>query len=103
MLKKYGDDQGTWKGIKISELETTNRKTLSDGKGIEEGIEIGAGTVDLSEIQLLYLGNTKNGQLTKYPPRCVNGTDQIIFINKDGNRFVNERKSILYRGVWRWR
>lgn len=101
MLKKYGDDQGTWKGIKISELETTNRKTLSDGKGIEEGIEIGAGTVDLSEIQLLYLGNTKNGQLTKYPPRCVNGTDQIIFINKDGNRFVNEggRRDDICRAI----
>ena len=43
-----------------------------------------------TSIQRLYLGNGKDGQLTKYPPRDVNGTDQIIFINKEGKRFVRE-------------
>ena len=51
---------------------------------------VGAGLTDMEQIQLLYLGNTQDGQLTKYPPRDVNGTDQIIFINKEGKRFVNE-------------
>ena len=76
--------------INLSNLETTNRVTASDGSGVLEGIDVNAATIDLSEIQLLYLGNIKNGQLTKYPPRCVNGTDQIIFINKEGRRFTNE-------------
>ena len=38
----------------------------------------------------IYLGNLVNGQLTKYPKRVVSGTDQEIFINKEGNRFVQE-------------
>ena len=90
MLKEYGDNKNNWENITISNLDTTNRTTVSNGKGIIESLKVGADTTDLSEIQLLYLGNTKNGQLTKYPPRCVNGTDQIIFINQDGNRFTNE-------------
>ena len=44
----------------------------------------------MEQIQLLYIGNLKDGQLTKYPPRDVNSTDQIIFINKEGKRFTNE-------------
>ncbi len=35
-------------------------------------------------------GNLKDGQISKYPARAVNGTDQIIFINKEGKRFVRE-------------
>ena len=39
---------------------------------------------------MLYLGNTKDGQITKYPPRNASGTDQLIFVNKEGKRFVRE-------------
>ena len=82
--------ESKWSDIDLSKLPTTNRKTVSNGSGIEMGLEIGADTTDMSEIQLLYLGNLANGDLTKYPPRCVNGTDQVIFINKNGERFTNE-------------
>ena len=52
--------------------------------------DIGAALYQMEQIQLLYLGNVKDGGLTKYPARCVNGTDQEIFINKNGERFVRE-------------
>ena len=68
---------------------TTNAPGI-DGDGIVMGEAVGAATVDMDQIQLLYLGNTQDGQLTKYPPRDVNGTDQVIFINKEGERFVRE-------------
>lgn len=79
-----------WEDIDLKSLPTTNRKTVSNGSGIELASKAEADTVDMSEIQLLYLGNPINGELTKYPPRCVNGTDQVIFINKNGERFTNE-------------
>ena len=74
----------------LTNVRTTNRKTSSNGSGILMAREIGADTVDMKEIQLLYLGNTVNGQLTRYPKRDVNATDQIIFINEEGKRFTNE-------------
>ena len=82
--------ESKWSDIDLSLLPTTNRKTVSNGSGIEMGLKVSTDTVDMSEIQLLYLGNLANGELTKYPPRCVNGTDQVIFINKNGERFTNE-------------
>lgn len=89
LLDSYGKE-GTWKDIDLSTLPTTNRKTVSNGDGIIMVEDLNADIVDMSEIQLLYLGNMQNGELTKYPPRCVNGTDQIIFVNKEGKRFTNE-------------
>lgn len=82
--------ESKWGDIDLKSLPTTNRKTVSNGSGIELASKAEADTVDMSEIQLLYLGNPINGELTKYPPRCVNGTDQVIFINKNGERFTNE-------------
>ncbi len=79
---------GKWDDL--SEVSTTNRFSSSQGDGIIMAEKAGADLVDMDQIQLLYLGNTQNGQLTKYPPRDVNGTDQIIFINKEGKRFVRE-------------
>ena len=79
---------GKWDDL--SKVSTTNRFSSSQGDGIVMAEKAGADLVDMNQIQLLYLGNTQNGQLTKYPPRDVNGTDQIIFINKEGKRFVRE-------------
>lgn len=44
----------------------------------------------MDQIQLLYLGNMKNGNMTKYPPRCVCATPETIFVNQNGDRFVRE-------------
>lgn len=85
MLNTYNTK---WKDLENA--TTTNRETSSTGSGIEMGINVGADTVDMSQIQLLYLGNIKNGKLTRYPKRDVNAVDETIFINKNGQRFVNE-------------
>ncbi|HIT65555.1 MAG TPA: FAD-dependent oxidoreductase [Candidatus Ventrimonas merdavium] len=87
MVQEY-NTSGKWNDL--SKVMTTNRFSSSQGDGITMALEAGAGLTDMEQIQLLYLGNVKDGQLTKYPPRDVNGTDQIIFINKEGERFVRE-------------
>ncbi|MDO5408162.1 MAG: FAD-dependent oxidoreductase [Eubacteriales bacterium] len=87
MVQEY-NTSGKWNDL--SKVMTTNRFSSSQGDGITMALEAGASLTDMEQIQLLYLGNTKDGQLTKYPPRDVNGTDQIIFINKEGGRFVRE-------------
>ncbi len=87
MVQEY-NTSGKWNDL--SKVMTTNRFSSSQGDGISMALEAGASLTDMEQIQLLYLGNVKDGQLTKYPPRDVNGTDQIIFINKEGKRFVRE-------------
>lgn len=87
MVQEY-NTSGKWDDL--SKVATTNRFGCSQGDGITMAKAVGASLTDMEQIQLLYLGNTQDGQLTKYPPRDVNGTDQIIFINKEGKRFVNE-------------
>ena len=52
--------------------------------------EFGVDTVDMDQIQMLYMSSIKNGLIMKYPPRNVSHTDQLISINKEGKRFVQE-------------
>ena len=87
MAQEY-NTSGKWNDL--SGVKTTNRLACSQGDGIKMATEIGADLTQMDQIQLLYLGNLKDGQLTKYPARVVNGTDQEIFINKEGKRFVQE-------------
>ncbi len=87
MAQEY-NTSGKW--ADLSKVKTTNRWACSQGDGIEMATAIGADLFQMEQIQLLYLGNLKDGQLTKYPTRVVNGTDQEIFINKEGKRFVQE-------------
>ena len=87
MVSEY-NTTGKWNDL--SKVPTTNRFSCSQGDGIIMAQEIGAALYQMEQIQLLYLGNVKDGGLTKYPARCVNGTDQEIFINKNGERFVKE-------------
>ena len=89
MIAKYNTSD-KWKDTDLSKVKTTNRMACSQGDGITMALSAGASLSQMDQIQLLYLGNVKDGQLTKYPPRCVNGTDQEIFINKEGKRFVQE-------------
>ncbi len=85
----------------LSSVPTTNRFSCSQGDGITMATAVGASLTDMEQIQLLYLGNTKDGLLTKYPPRDVSGTSQVIFINKEGERFVKEdgRRDDICKGV----
>ena len=82
------NNSGKWPDL--TKISTTNRTSSSQGDGITMALQAGASLTDMDQIQLLYLGNVRDGQLTKYPPRDVNGTDQIIFINTNGERFVRE-------------
>ena len=87
MVQQY-NTSGKWDDL--SKVMTTNRYGCSQGEGIEMAVEAGAGLKDMEQVQLLYLGNTKDGTMTKYPKRCLSGTDQVIFVNKEGQRFVQE-------------
>ncbi len=89
MIAEYNTSD-KWASTDLSKVKTTNRYTCSQGDGITMALGAGADLYQMEQIQLLYLGNVKDGQLTKYPPRVVNGTDQEIFINKEGKRFVQE-------------
>ena len=89
MISEYNTTE-KWSGTDLSKVRTTNRYACSQGDGITMALDAGAALSQMEQIQLLYLGNTKDGSLTKYPPRVVNGTDQEIFVNKEGKRFVRE-------------
>lgn len=98
-MVQENNDTGKWPDL--SGVATTNRFSCSQGDGIKMAQAAGCSLTDMDQIQLLYLGNVQNGQLTKYPPRDVNGTDQIIFVNKEGKRFVQEdgRRDVICLGV----
>ncbi len=100
MIAQYNTSD-KWAATDLSKVKTTNRFSCSQGDGITMAIGAGAALTQMDQIQLLYLGNTKDGSLTKYPPRCANGTDQLIFINKNGERFVREdgRRDVICLGV----
>ncbi len=87
MVQEY-NTSGKWDDL--SKVPTTNRFTCSQGDGITMATEIGASLTDMDQIQLLYLGNTKDGTMTKYPATVLSGTDEEIFVNKEGKRFVRE-------------
>lgn len=87
IMVEENNTSGKWPSLIA--LPTTNRGSAT-GDGIVMAENAGASVRDMEQIQLLYLGNPFDGQLTKYPPRDVNGTDQIIFVNSDGERFVRE-------------
>ena len=87
MAQAY-NTSGKWGDL--SKVKTTNRYACSQGDGIELDTAIGSDLNQMEQIQLLYLGNVKDGSLTKYPKRVVSHTDQEIFINKEGKRFVQE-------------
>ena len=87
MREKY-NTSGKWP-VLGENVMTTNAAGIT-GDGIAMASEIGANLVDMEQIQLLYLGNPFNGGMTRYTPRDLSGTDQIIFVNKEGKRFVQE-------------
>lgn len=88
-MVQENNTSGKWPDL--SEVATTNRTTCSQGEGISMAQAMGGVSLtDMDQIQLLYLGNTVDGHMTKYPPRVLSGTSQVIFINKNGERFVQE-------------
>lgn len=87
-MRQQYNTSGKWP-VLGENVMTTNAAGIT-GDGIAMAAAIGANLVDMEQIQLLYLGNPFNGGMTYYTPRDLSGTDQIIFINKEGKRFVQE-------------
>ena len=87
-MREQYNTSGKWP-VLGENIMTTNAAGIT-GDGIKMAAEVGANLVDMEQIQLLYLGNPFNGGMTRYTPRDLSGTDQIIFVNKEGKRFVQE-------------
>lgn len=68
---------------------TTNLKGIT-GDGIIMAEEIGAGFVDMDQIQLLHLGNPFTGSTKGVYPYKGRNSDEVIFVNQEGKRFVKE-------------
>lgn len=82
MIKKYNT---YWKEI-ADDIKTTNSPALV-GDGIEIGEKAGAELVGMGFVQLMPIGDPKSGALLTgliVPP------ENFVFVNKQGNRFVDE-------------
>ena len=98
-LRTKYNTSGKWNDLGPSVM-TTNRATIT-GDGIEMAEEVGANLIDMEQIQLLHLGHPKTGHMTRYMPRNLSGTDQVIFVNQEGERFVREdgRRDVICNAV----
>ena len=68
------------------QIKTTNAAGIT-GDGILMAEAVGANLVDMGNIQLLPLGDPQTGSLSG---NIEHDVERRIFINKEGNRFVNE-------------
>lgn len=89
----------TWQDLSEAVM-TTNLVTVT-GDGIIMAREIGANLVDMEQLQLLHLGNTFNGSTKGVIPYKGRNSDEVIFVNSEGNRFVaeDERRDVMCNAV----
>ncbi|WP_084786583.1 flavocytochrome c [Bacillus tuaregi] len=92
MRNKYNE---TWPDL--SSLKTTNH-TGATGDGMVMAEAIGANLVDMGQIQLLPMGDPETGSLSG---NIEQGVENRIFVNKDGNRFVDEgeRRDVMTKAL----
>lgn len=85
----------TWPSLK--NVQTTNH-TGATGDGIVMAQEISASLVGMEHIQLLPMGDPKTGSLSG---NIEQGVQNRIFVNKEGNRFVDEgaRRDVMTKGL----
>jgi urocanate reductase len=101
MLKKYNETWPSLEGIK-----TTNHPGAT-GDGLVMAEEVGASLIGLSNIQLLPMGDPVTGSLSG---NIEQGVENRIFVNKEGNRFVDEgaRRDVMTKALmeqtdsWLW-
>ena len=79
---------------------TTNLKAVT-GDGIIMAREIGANLIDMEQIQLLHLGNPFNGSTKGVIPSKGRNSDEVIFVNANGERFVAEdgRRDVICNAI----
>ncbi len=93
MLEKYNEIWPTLEGIK-----TTNHPGAT-GDGIVMAEEVGANLIGMSAIQLLPMGDPVTGSLSG---NIEQGVENRIFVNIDGNRFVDEgqRRDVMTKALF---
>lgn len=84
-----------WSSLK--DVKTTNH-TGATGDGIVMAQEINASLVGMEYIQLLPMGDPKTGSLSG---NIEQGVQNRIFVNKEGNRFVDEgaRRDVMTKAL----
>lgn len=88
-----------WQDLSANVL-TTNLKAVT-GDGIIMAREIGANLIDMEQIQLLHLGNPFTGSTKGVVPYKGRNSDEVIFVNSEGKRFVaeDERRDVMCNAV----
>lgn len=85
MREKYNDINKKWPTLDES-IPSTNTSGIM-GEGMLMAEDIGANLIQMENIQLLPLGDPETGSLSGNIEHSV---ESRIFVNKEGNRFVNE-------------
>lgn len=82
----------------LTNIKTTNHVGAT-GDGIVMAEKAGANLVGMEHIQLLPMGDPKTGSLSG---NIEQGVENRIFVNKDGNRFVDEgaRRDVMTKGLF---
>ena len=82
----------------LTNLKTTNRPGIT-GDGIWMAEKIGANLIGMEQIQLLPMGEPGTGSLSG---NIEQGVENRIFVNKDGNRFVDEgaRRDVMTKALF---
>ena len=88
-----------WKDLG-EKVMTTNLKAIT-GDGIIMARKIGASLIDMDQIQLLHLGNPFTGSTKGVIPYKGRNSDEVIFVNSNGNRFVAEdgRRDVMCNAI----
>ena len=85
MREEANKETNLWPTLDAS-IPSTNTSSIT-GDGIVMAKAIGASLIQMGNIQLLPLGDPKTGSLSGNIEHAV---ESRIFVNLDGNRFVNE-------------
>ena len=95
LLKEY--NTGVWAHVDVTALGCTNMAKSATGAGIEMAVAIGADVTGMSDIQLHPCGTPGTGLMENIR---TSGRNRI-FVNLEGNRFVNEgaARDTLAQGV----
>jgi len=82
----------------LTNIKTTNHPGAT-GDGMWMAEKIGASLIGMEQIQLLPMGDTETGSLSG---NIEQGVENRIFVNKDGNRFVDEgaRRDVMTKALF---
>ncbi|WP_353095922.1 flavocytochrome c [Tissierella praeacuta] len=82
----------------LTKLKSTNHPGAT-GDGLSMAKEAGANLIDMEQLQLLPMGDPNTGSLSG---NIEQGVENRIFVNKDGNRFVDEgaRRDVMTKALF---